>query len=98
MEFAPSSCCPRVQQSVWPAVNCMVIFSSSFLYQIIKQLFAENNLEEKTVSLNGYCNYAVLHMHTKNYLLSILFSLIFASVALKVSIKSVEFCLRVGCL
>ena len=53
----------------------MVIFSSSFLYQIIKQLFSENNLEEKTVSLNGYCNYAVLHMHTKklpavNFILS----------------------------
>ena len=38
------------------------------------------------------------YAHTKKYLLSILFSLAFASVALKVSIKSVEFCLLVGCL
>jgi hypothetical protein len=34
-----------------------------FLSQIIKQLYSKNNLEEKTVSLNGYFDYAVLHMH-----------------------------------
>ena len=91
--------CPRVQQYVWPAVKCMVNFSSCFLPQIIKQLYPKSNLEEKTLSLYGYHHdYAVLHMHTKNDLLLILFFLTFASVALKVSIKSVVLSLLVGCL
>ena len=50
---------PRVHQYVWPAVNCMVIFSSSFLSQIIKQLYSMNNLGEKTVSFYGYHHYAL---------------------------------------
>ena len=89
---------PRVHQYVWPAVNCMVIFSFSFLSQIIKQLYSKNNLEKKTMSLYGYHHYAVLHLHKKKYLLLNLFFFTFASVALKVSIKSVVLSLLVGCL
>ena len=64
----------------------------------MKKLYSKSNLEEKTLSLYGYHHdYAVLRMHTKNYLLLILFHLTFASVALKVSIKSEVLSLLVGC-
>ena len=76
----------------------LVFFSSSFLYQITKKTSLKKLFEEKSVCLNGYCHYAVLHMHTQKKMLSILSSLTFASVALKVSIKSVVFYLLVGCL
>ena len=79
---------------VWPAVNCMVIFSSYLLFQIIKQLYSKNNLEEKTLSLYGYHHYAVLHMHKKWHAVDF----IFLKFALKVSIESVVLSLLVGCL